>query len=258
MPVPQVPEKYNGKAILTPEHMLAYRQKAGMLPKGNGPEAVILCLQRGLPERAKRRHPLNKIGRLNGDLFGLKATRNTVMVLTNFGLGSPLMAGLAEELIAWGAKRLVSISMAGGLQTDLSSGDIVVCDRAVRDEGTSHHYLPPARYVDGDGDLTANLRAELEPHGRVRQGATWTTDATFRETDVEMDQYAAEGVLTVEMETAALFAVAKVRGAQAAAVLVAGDSLADGDWRAPQDNRALDARFDAVYDAAVTVLRGAN
>jgi uridine phosphorylase len=255
MPFPNLPDKLNGRAILTPQHMLEYRQRAGQLPAGPGPQAVILCLQRGLPERLKRRHPYKQIGRLNGDLLSLNKTGGRVCVLTNFGLGAPLMAGLAEEFIAWGAQRLVSISMCGSLQTDLNAGDVVVCDRAVRDEGVSHHYLPAGRDVDASAELASSLQAALTAAGAPpRRGATWTTDATFRETDVEVAHYAAEGVLTVEMETAALFAVARYRGAQAASVFVAGDSLASGAWQAPGDFKALDRSFDLVYEAAITAL----
>jgi uridine phosphorylase len=231
--------------------MLAYRQQAGQLPAGPGPEAVILCLQRGLPERLKRRHPYKQIGRLNGDLLALKETAGRVCVLTNFGLGAPLMAGLAEEFIAWGAKRLVSISMCGGLQPQLKTGDIVICDRAVRDEGTSHHYLPSAQYVDASRPLADQLAAALPG---AQRGATWTTDATFRETDTEVAHYAAEGVLTVEMESAALFAVAQYQSAQAASVFVVGDSLAGGQWQAPGQGGNLDRSFEVAYNAAIKTL----
>jgi uridine phosphorylase len=257
MPFPNVPGKYDGKAVLTPQHMLAYRQGAGQLPKGSGPEAMILCLQRGLPERMRRKHPYRQIGRLNGDLLALKETDGRVCVLTNFGLGAPLMAGLAEEFIAWGARRLVSISMSGSLQPDLGTGDIVVCNRAVRDEGTSHHYLPTAKTVDADGELAVQLAAALAAEGAAaRIGTTWTTDATFRETDIEVAHYAAEGVLTVEMETAALFAVAQVRGARAASTFVAGDNLAAGAWQGPSDFKLMDRSFEQVFDAVIDVLKG--
>jgi uridine phosphorylase len=251
VPFPNVPEKHTGKSILTPQHMLEYRQRAGQLPASPGPEAVILCLQRGLPERLKRRHPYKQIGRLNGDLLSLKETDGRVCVLTNFGLGAPQMAGLAEEFIAWGAKRLVSISMCGGLQPGMKTGDIVVGDRAVRDEGSSHHYLPPAQYVDASRELADQLATALP---KSQRGATWTTDATFRETDLEVARYAADGVLTVEMESAALFAVAQYRGAQAASVFVVGDSLAGGEWHSPTKAGDLDGSFEVVYDAVIKML----
>ncbi len=255
MPIPNVPNKYDGKAVLTPQHMVAYRQKMGMLPKGAAPLAALLCLQRGLPERLARKFPYRKIGRLNGDLYSLKKTEGKVAVLTNFGLGSPLIAGLAEELIAWGVQRLISLSMCGALQPDLKAGDIVVCNQAIRDEGASYHYLPSEKYVSADTKLVAEILESLNEAGENPQvGTSWTTDGTYRETDVEVRQYQAEGVKTVEMETAALLAVAQVRRVPAASVFVVGDSLADGKWRPPQDLKTLEPAFEMAYSAAIKVL----
>ncbi len=255
MPIPNVPNKYDGKAVLTPQHMVAYRQRAGMLPKSAAPAAALLCLQRGLPERLARKFPYRKIGRLNGDLYSLKKTEGKVAVLTNFGLGSPLMAGLAEELIAWGVQRLISLSMCGALQPDLKAGDIVVCNQAIRDEGTSYHYLPSEKYVNANADLVERIMEALRADsGNPHLGTTWTTDATFRETDVEVRQYQSEGVKTVEMETAALFAVAQVRGVPAASIFVVGDSLAGSEWRPPQHLKALEPAFEMAYSAAIEVL----
>ena len=147
--------------------------------------------------------------------------------------------------------------MAGGIQADLKVGDLVVCDRALRDEGTSYHYLPPGDYVTANPDLVNALAATLSTQGQAAQtGGTWTTDATFRETDLEVAHYQSEGIKTVEMESAALFAVAQVRAAQAASVFVVGDSLAGSVWRPPGDLRLLDKSFELAYDAAIEVQNG--
>ena len=255
MPFPNVPEKYKGKSILTPQHLLAYHQKIGLLPKGDAPDGVILCLQRSLPERMSRRHPYKNVGRLIGDLYLLKKTRKKICVLTNFGLGSPQIAGLAEEFIAWGTKKIISISMTGALQPNLKPGDVVICNQAIRDEGTSHHYLPPAKYILADPQLVASLLNAVKSKGLFPWiGTSWTTDATFRETDLEVAQYQAEGVLTVEMESAALFAVAAFRNIQAASAFVVGDKLANADWQAPPDMEIIDRSFEAVYAASIEVL----
>src|SRR5690606_36671973 len=112
-------------------------------------------------------------------------------------------------------------------------------------EDASQHYLPAAKTVQADSRLAAQLAAALAAAGApARTGTTWTTDATFRETDVEVAHYAGEGVLTVEMETAALFAVAQVRGAQAASLFVAGDNLAPGALQAPSDFKLMDRSFE--------------
>lgn len=92
----------------------------------------------------------------------------------------------------------------------------MVCDRAIRDEGTSHHDRPDATYAYPCPDLTASLCAAIRHNGLPFQmETTWTTDAPYRETVEEIIRYRAEGVVTVEMEAAALFAVAQYRGVSA-------------------------------------------
>jgi uridine phosphorylase len=89
----------------------------------------------------------------------------------------------------------------------------VVIDRALRDEGTSYHYLPASEYSDGDVNLTELARAALSTAGMsVRVGASWTTDAPFRETEEAIAKALRGGILAVEMEAAALYAFAKARG----------------------------------------------
>ena len=255
MPFPNFPHKYESEALMTPQDMLAYRRSLGRLPRIDPPQSVILCLQRGLPERLRWRYPIRKVGRLIGDLYLLKRSGGKVAVLTNFGLGAPQISALAEELIAWGTRRLVSLSLSAGLQPDLKPGDIVVCERALRDEGVSHHYLPPDKFVQADQRLVESLVGALQSAGMpFTIGATWSTDAPYQETRAEVQQYQSEGIKTAEMETAGLFAVAQVRGVQAASVLVVGDSLADLRWELPPDQLPAERGIEAAYAAAVKAL----
>jgi uridine phosphorylase len=254
---PNDPDKHQHDSALKAEDVIAYRKQLGRLPAITPPEGVILCLQKGLPERRRIRwrHPYRRAGKLMGDLYLLKKTDGKVAVLTNFGIGAPLVAALAEELIAFGVKRLVAMSWAGGLQPDLKPGDIVVCHQAIRDEGTSHHYLPPAKHVQASPALVQALAATFSAHGHdYTTGTTWTTDAPYRETCEEIQRYQSEGVKTVEMESAALFAVGQVRGVQTASVLVVGDSLANLRWQAPPDVNPVERALEAVYAVAIEVL----
>jgi uridine phosphorylase len=255
MPFPNYPDKHNLPAVLTAQDLLAYRRQLGRFPNIQPPEGMILCLQKGLPERLRRRHRLKRIGSLMGDLYLLKKSRGKVGVLTNFGIGAPLIAALTEELVAWGVRRFISMSWAGGLQPDLEPGAIVACSRAIRDEGTSHHYLPANKYVRADPELVKNLTGALAIQGhKSTEGTTWTTDAPYRETRDEILQYQAEGVLVVEMETAALLAVGQARAVQTAAVCVVGDSLAEMRWEAPPDVRVVEQALECVYGVAISVL----
>lgn len=256
MTFPNDPEKYGRASLLNPDEMLAFRRRVGHIPQTlTPPEALIVCLQRGLPERMRWRIPIRRVGKLMSDLYVVRRSGGRVAVLTNLGEGAPMIAALAEEMIAFGVKRIVSMVWGGGLQPGLKEGEIVVCDRAVRDEGVSHHYLPPEKYVQADAVLSARLKRAIEARGRACQvGATWTTDAPYRETREEVLAYQAEGVKTVEMEIAALFALGQVRGVQVASAVAVGDSLANLHWQLPADLQPIERSLEVIYAAAIDAL----
>jgi uridine phosphorylase len=147
------------------------------------------------------------------------------------GVGAPLAAGLLEEVIALGCRKIIACGGAGVLDADIAVGHIIVPAAAVRDEGTSYHYLPPAREVSASPDAIAAIEKVLRAHGCAYiVSKTWTTDAYYRETSVKIRRRKAEGCLAVEMEAAAFFAVAQFRGVQLAQLLYGGDDVSSGAW----------------------------
>jgi uridine phosphorylase len=199
--------------------------------------------------------PVQKVGRVLGDFYLVRRSRGLVAVLSDFGIGAPVTVSLAEEMIVLGVKKFVILSWGGGLQPDLKLGDIVVCENAIRDEGVSHHYLPAEKYAWADASLSKSIKNSIEKQNVIcRYGSTWTTDAPYRETAAEVKQYQSEGVLTVEMETAALFALGQVRGVQTASVVIASDSLADLKWKPPSNMKAIDQSFKLAYSAIIDAL----
>ena len=147
------------------------------------------------------------------------------------GVGAPLAAGVLEEMIATGCRTFVACGGAGAVIPGLALGHVVVPDAAVRDEGTSYHYLPASREVAADPAVTAVLSAVLAerdiPHV---VGKTWTTDAPYRETRAKIAARRADGCLTVEMEAAAFFAVARHRSVTFGQYLYAGDDVSGTVW----------------------------
>lgn len=126
-------------------------------------------------------------------------------------VGAPFAVLVAEELFASGCELLISITSAGQIQNAGEPPYFVLIDRALRDEGTSHHYLPPTPYVHLDPDLLsrADSLTTGEPH--VIRGGAWTTDAPFRETEEAIDFARSENLLAAEMEAAALYAFAEAK-----------------------------------------------
>jgi uridine phosphorylase len=128
-------------------------------------------------------------------------------------VGAAFAVLVAEELFASGCRFLVSITSAGQILPVRAPPYFVIIERALRDEGTSYHYLPPSDYSEADVQLTHLAQEALGLSDiSIQTGGTWTTDAPFRETQEAIDAATRAGVLAVEMEAAALYAFAKARG----------------------------------------------
>jgi uridine phosphorylase len=147
------------------------------------------------------------------------------------GVGAPLAAAFLEEMIALGCTKFIACGGAGVLNAGLAVGHLVIPTSAVRDEGTSYHYLPPGREVGPSPEGIAAIEAALEArHVPYVKGKTWTTDAVYRETPARVARRRNEGCLTVEMEAAAFFAVAQFREVTFAQILYSGDDLSGEAW----------------------------
>ena len=153
------------------------------------------------------------------------------ITLVHPGLGAPLAAIMLEELIALGCRSFVVCGGAGVLDSDVAAGHLIVPTSAVRDEGTSYHYLPPMREVAINADAVDVITATLTAAGvPFRLAKTWTTDAVYRETADRVGARVAEGCLAVEMEVAALAAVAQFRDVPLGAMLYGGDDVSGLTW----------------------------
>jgi uridine phosphorylase len=207
-------KSYGASSAFTPENLLRQGRRQKRLPDIAVPEICILDpdgdIVRNLraTERANRHdawacyHTELYVFRHDGHDYGI----------VGCAVGAAFAVLIAEELFASGCRLLVSITSAGQIAPLQAPPYFVVIDRALRDEGTSYHYLPASEYSEADADLTELARAALSAAGiSVRVGASWTTDAPFRETDEAIAAALHAGILAVEMEAAALYAFARAR-----------------------------------------------
>lgn len=168
------------------------------------------------------------------------------------GVGAPLAGALLEQVIALGCRYFMVCGGAGSLHPDLTLGHFVVVAAALRDEGTSFHYLPPGRQIAADPEARRTLEGVLTSRDvPYVSGLTWTTDAPYRETPRKIAARRDEGCLTVEMEAAALAAVARFRGVRLAQVVYCGDDLSGSSWDHRSWNSLSDVRED-LFDLAGT------
>ena len=156
-------------------------------------------------------------------------------------VGAAGSAAFLEELVAIGFNKFIVYGGAGVLRRDIAVGHLVVPVSAVRDEGVSYHYLAPAREVECNPEVVAKIEEHFNKYGIAYiKARTWTTDAFYRETEKKVELRKAEGCVTVEMEAAAFFAVARFRNVKLGQILYGGDDLSGADW----DNRKWHNRSD--------------
>lgn len=191
-------------------------------------------------------------------------------VLVNPGVGAPATALVADKLGACGADTFVGIGFAGILHPLLTSGDIVVVERALGEDGTSRAYLDATDEVEAHPVVKGALELSLGQEAGVAYqcGTVWTTDTPYRETVAKAKAYRARGAHAVDMETAALLSVAQRRGFRAGATLVLSDSLCrvapldvpseDGlEWAwTPALPGSLDGKLHAMVRGALPVVVG--
>ena len=184
------------------------------------------------------------------EVYQLNTGQETIYVLL-CPLGAPQAARMLEILSAMGVEKFMVCGGAGTLDNDITGEKILLATAAVRDEGTSYHYLPPARSVAIKESVRQKIVACLqEAQEDFVEIKTWTTDASFRETPEKVELRKSEGCATVEMEWAAYYAVAEFKGLDCGQILYAGDIVRkEGwdyrDWHAKNDMR------EHLFDLAV-------
>lgn len=203
---------YAQPSIFTPAGLLREARRQKGLPEGKVPSICVLdpdgdlvdCLRAG--GRA-RPHPTWACYHTTMDVF---VHDGGELGIVGRAVGAPFAVLVAEELFACGCALLISVTSAGQITAMGPPPYVVLIEKALRDEGTSYHYLPPSRYSRLRPDLLRPIHAGWD-HEQVPLyvGASWTTDAPFRETEAMIEHCRREGIQAVEMEAAALYALAE-------------------------------------------------
>jgi len=205
---------YDQPSVFVPETLLreARRQKA--LPNGRVPAICVLDpdgdIVRNLLD-ADRARPSSSWACYHTSLYNFEHD-GIQFGLIGCAVGASFAVLVAEELFASGCQLLISVTSAGLILSKAIPPFFVLIERALRDEGTSYHYLPPSDYAQIDRHLLTALDGAFAAlRAPVHRGSTWTTDAPFRETSLAVEHASSEGIVAVEMEAAALYAFAQAR-----------------------------------------------
>ena len=242
---------YGAASVFVPENLLREARRQKNLPSGPVPEVCVLDPDGDIVRAfgGGRRDP--HWACYHSDMHDIAHGGETFGVV-GCAVGASYAVLVAEQLFASGCGLLISVTSSGQIASSGPTPYFILIDRALRDEGTSLHYLPPSDFVAADAGLVARITGGLE--GReppVRRGATWTTDAPFRETETAIEAARAHGVLAVEMEAAALYAFAEARRRAVICFAHVTNQMArvDGDFEKGEANGAHDA-LDLITAAA--------
>lgn len=203
-------------SVFVPSALLREARRQKGLPPSEVPPTCILDPDGDIVRALKasgQAAPLETWPCYHTDLYTSLLADDTIGII-GCVVGAPFAVLVAEELFASGCRRLISLTSAGQIVPAGCPPYFVVIDRAMRDEGTSYHYAAAAAFAEADPRIIASVLPALSATGLpVFAGASWTTDAPFRETAEAVAAARAVGVLAVEMEAAALYAFARRRNA---------------------------------------------
>ena len=216
MPLPLLQHKlYDKPSAFTPESLLREARRQKGLEAQEVPAVCVLDPDGDLVRRLRDEGRARIDGSwacYHTDLYRASVD-GLELGLLGCAVGAPFAVLVAEELFASGCRLLISITSAGQLVELRPPPYFILIEKALRDEGTSYHYQPATEFGVADPALLSLLNAGFEGIGvAVERGATWTTDAPFRETDETIVAMKTMGLLAVEMEAAALYAFARARG----------------------------------------------
>ena len=178
--------------------------------------------------------------------------RGLALGIVGLAVGAPFAVLVAEQLFVSGCQLLISVTSAGQISPVGPTPYFVLIERALRDEGTSGHYVPPSPCAEGDASLLARVWPALRTLSvPVHRGMTWTTDAPYRETEHAIAEARAQGALAVEMEAAALYSFGRARGRDVLcfAHVTNRMAVAEGDFEKGEVDGARDS-LDVIVAAA--------
>jgi len=201
-------------SVFEPKNLLREARRQKNLPSAAVPDVCILDpdgdIVRMLAKAGRTRRSLGWAC-YHTELFEFECAGEYFGII-GCTVGASFAVLVAEQLFASGCRCLISVTSAGQILQHMPPPYFILIDRALRDEGTSYHYLPPGEFAAAEeGLVEAAMEAFAASALPIHRGASWTTDAPFRETADAIAHCRALHVLAVEMEAAGLYAFARAR-----------------------------------------------
>lgn len=237
---------YHQPSVFKPENLLREARRQKGTTGRHIPEVCILDPDGDIEEYVIGKYnatPSNAWACYHTRLFEFKYGDLSVGIIGR-AVGASFAVLLAEQLFASGCKLLLSMTSSGQLVQPMEPPYFVLIEKAVRDEGTSYHYLPPSQFSHLNGELKNKLDQAFDNlEQRIFKGSTWTTDAPYRETQEAINHYKSIGIHAVEMEASALYAFAEARNKKVICFAHVTNQMASiaGDFEKGEQNGSVDA-----------------
>lgn len=204
-------------------------------PIENFPEICVSTFSQNIIEKFSTLKNVEKISELytaNGVIPVYKICyRNTNIAFYLSRVGAPACVVGFEEIVAMGAKKFVLFGSCGVLDDDKVKDRIIIPVSAVRDEGTSYHYIAPSSEIEAEPHSIRTLEKVLTSCGySYVKGKTWTSDAIYRETVPVIQERRQGGCISAEMECASMIAVSRYRNIPFVQFLYGADNLSSDTW----------------------------
>lgn len=232
------------------EHDLKFRKKIQY------PKQCILCYQDSFIKLAKDNFKAKKIDSLLGfDFYTFNVTNKTIGIICS-GIGAPCAALLLERLIVRGVSCVLNIGIAGSIQYEnIAIGNIILCEKSLRLEGTSLFYGAKTQYAHPDKEFTDHIERTLTQKKAIfKKGPTLSTDAPYRIRVSDCSRYRKEGIIACDMEASAIFEISRLRGIKSAAMFVISDlAKKDFSWAPGFYEQSLEEGKNKLMEMAVQI-----
>lgn len=227
--VPLLNHPLEERSAFTASNLIESVRRTRRIPNGVVPRLCILEFDGDITDWLVRQglaKPFQSWPCFHTTMYALEVEGITCGIIPRT-IGGPYAVLIAEQLAASGAELIIGLTSAGRVSSELPLPCLVVVTGAIRDEGTSFHYLPAGKEVAcPTPGVVPILQRELATTGwTVLSGKVWTTDAPYRETETQLRRWAGEGVLAVEMQAASLFAFGAARGVAVASVAMVSNAV---------------------------------
>ena len=247
---------YKEKSIFRPENLLREARRQKQIEYCHVPEICILDpdgdIIRYLRKKRLLRHSRHWAC-YHTELYNFEY-KDLKFGVIGCVVGAPFAVLVAEELFVSGCSLLISITSAGSIAPSNTKNRFILIEKAIRDEGTSSHYIEPSPYSSINKRLLTRIRGSIPD---IETATTWTTDGPFRETKSAIMLARKKGAVAVEMESSALYAFAEARKRKVICIAHITNSMGQtaNDFEKGPENGSIDA-LEIMYSITQALYNG--